>query len=124
MRGGRALHIATMAGAAVLIAYVVDIVADLSNDAVSIGRIVVIIGALICAGIVYQSWSVRPKHTPREHAAAAAGLLGGALAASSAFSAPAGQVFGNSVTAAAGVAGLVLALLGSRPTTITTEGRR
>jgi peptidoglycan/LPS O-acetylase OafA/YrhL len=126
MRGSRALQVATIAGSVVLIAYVIDLLAgsDLSRPAATTGRVAVVIAAMVCAGVVYQSWSVRRQHTPRDHAAAAAGLLGGALAASSAFSAPAGQIFGNSLTAAAGVAGLALALVGSRPTTISTEGRR
>ncbi|VXC41222.1 hypothetical protein [Aeromicrobium sp. 9AM] len=126
MKAGRALQIATIAGAVVLVAYVVDLVAgsDLSKPAATTGRVAVIAAALICAGIIYQLWSVRRDHTPREHAAVAAALLGGALAASSAFSAPAGQIFGSSLTAAAGVAGLVLALIGSRPAPITTEGHR
>jgi hypothetical protein len=126
MKAGRALQVATIAGAVVLVAYVVDLVAgsDLSKPAATTGRVAVIAAALICAGIIYQLWSVRRDHTPREHAAVAAALLGGALAASSAFSAPAGQIFGSSLTAAAGVAGLILALLGSRPAPITTEGHR
>ena len=126
MRGSRAFQTATIAGAAVLVAYVVDLVAgsDLSKDAAGIGRAAVIIGAVICAGVIYQSWSVRKRYTPRDHAAVAAALLGGALAASSAFSASEGQIFGNSLTAVAGVAGLALGLAGSRPTTISTEGRR
>ena len=124
MKGSRALLVATVAGAVVLIAYVVDLVADLGKDAASIGRIVVILGAAVCAGVIYQSWSVRRRHAPRDHAAVAAALLGGALAASSAFSAPSGQIFGSSLTAAAGVAGLALALVGSRPTPTSKEGRR
>jgi peptidoglycan/LPS O-acetylase OafA/YrhL len=124
MKGSRALLVATIAGSVVLIAYVVDLVGDLSTQAAGAGRVAVIIGALICAGVIYQSWSVRRQHTPRDHAAVAAALLGGALAASSAFSAPSGQVFGSSLTAAAGVAGLALALVGSRPTPISKEGRR
>ncbi len=126
MKAGRALLIATIAGVVVLVAYIVDLVAgsDLSKPAATTGRVAVIAAALICAGIIYQLWSVRRDHTPREHAAVAAALLGGALAASSAFSAPAGQIFGSSLTAAAGVAGLVLALIGSRPAPITTEGHR
>ena len=126
MTSSRALGAATIAAAVVLVAYVVDLVAgdDLGKGAASAGRVAVIIGAVVCAGIVYQSWSVRREHPPREHAAVAAALLGGALAASSAFSAPSGQIFGNSVTAAAGVAGLALALVGSRPTPINSEGPR
>jgi len=125
MKGSRALLAATIAGAVVLIAYVVDLVAaDLGYQAAGAGRAAVIIGAVICAGVIYQSWSVRTQHTPRDHAAVAAALLGGALAASSAFSAPTGQIFGSSLTAAAGVAGLALALVGSRPTPISKEGRR
>ncbi len=126
MKASRALQVATIAGAVVLVAYIVDLVAgsDLSKPAATAGRVAVIAAALICAGIIYQLWSVRRDHTPREHAAVAAALLGGALAASSAFSAPAGQIFGSSLTAAAGVAGLVLALIGSRPAPITTEGHR
>jgi peptidoglycan/LPS O-acetylase OafA/YrhL len=125
MKGSRALVVATIAGTVVLIAYVIDLVSDdLSKQAAGTGRAAVIVGALVCAGVIYQSWSVRRQHTPRDHAAAAAALLGGALAASSAFSAPSGQVFGSSLTAAAGVAGLALALVGSRPTPISKEGRR
>ena len=126
MRGSRALQAATIAAAIVLIAYVIDLLADedLSKVAAAAGRAVVIIGAVICAGVIYQLWSVRKQHTPRDHAAVVAALLGGALAASSAFSAPEGQIFGNSLTAAAGVAGLALGLVGSRPTPISTEGRR
>jgi len=126
MSGGRAVGAATIAGAVVLVAYVVDLAAggDLSKGAAGAGRALVIVGAVVCAGIVYQSWSVRRQHAPRDHAAVAAALLGGALAASSAFSAPSGQIFGSSLTAAAGVAGLVLALVGSRPTPIRTEGPR
>lgn len=126
MSGSRGLCTATIAGAVVLIAYLADLVAgdDLSKNAASIGRTAVIAAAVICAGVVYQRWSVRKQYTSSDHAAVAAALLGGALAASSAFSAPAREIFGNSVTAAAGVAGLALALAGSRPTTISTEGRR
>jgi peptidoglycan/LPS O-acetylase OafA/YrhL len=125
MSGSRALQVAAIAAAVVLVAYVVDVVAsDLSASAAGAARAVVIISAALCAGVIYQLWSVRKQHTPRDHAAVAAALLGGALAASSAFSASAGQIFGSSLTAAAGVAGLVLALLGSRPTPISTEGRR
>jgi peptidoglycan/LPS O-acetylase OafA/YrhL len=126
MTGSRALGAATIAGAVVLVAYVVDFVAgdDLGSGAAGVGRVAAIVGAVVCAGVVYQSWSVRRQHPPREHAAVAAALLGGALAASSAFSAPSGQIFGNSVAAAAGVAGLALALVGSRTTPINTEGRR
>ena len=126
MKGSRALAVATIAGSVVLMAYVVDLVTanDLSKEAAAAGRAAVIIGAVICAGVIYQSWSIRKEHTPRDHAAMAAALLGGALAASSAFSAPAGQIFGSSLTAAAGVAGLALALAGSRPTPISKEGRR
>ena len=124
MKGSRALRLAAIAAAVVLIAYVVDLAADLGKDAASIGRIAVILAAAVCAGIIYQAWSVRRQHTARGHAAVAAALLGGALAASSAFSGSAGQVFGNAVTAAAGVAGLALGVVGTRPTTLTTEGRR
>ena len=126
MRGSRALLAATIAAAVVLIAYVVDLAAgsDLSKDTATAGRAAVIIGAVICAGVIYQLWSVRKHHTARDHAAVAASLLGGALAASSAFSASSGQIFGNTLTAAAGVAGLALGLAGSRPTPISTEGRR
>jgi hypothetical protein len=126
MRGSRAVQVATVAGAIVLVAYVADLAAgsNLDKDVATAGRFAVIIGAAVCAGVVYQLWSVRKQHTPRDHAAAAAGLLGGALAASSAFSAHEGDIFGNSITGAAGVAGLALALAGSRPTTISTEGHR
>jgi len=126
MTGSRALRTATIAGVVVLVAYVVDLVAgdDLGTGAAGAGRAVAIVGAVVCAGVVYQSWSIRRQHTPRDHAAVAAALLGGALTASSAFSAPSGQIFGSSVTAAAGVAGLALALAGSRPTPIRTEGPR
>ena len=126
MKGSRAVLVATIAGSIVLVAYAVDLLAgsDLSKGAAATGRAAVIVGAVVCAGVIYQSWSVRRQHTPRDHAAVAAALLGGALAASSAFSAPEGQIFGSSLTAAAGVAGLVLALVGSRPTPISKEGRR
>ena len=123
MRGSRAWGAATIAGVIVLVAYVVDLVAgsDLSDGAANAARVAAVIAAATCAGIIYQVWSVRRHHTVRDHAAVAAALLGGALAASSAFSAPDGQVFGSSVTAVAGVAGLALALYGSHPTG--TEGR-
>lgn len=122
----KAFGVAAIAAALVLIAYVVDLLAgsDLSKGAAATGRAAVIVGAVVCAGVIYQLWSVRKQHTPRDHAAVAAVLLGGALAASSAFSATDGQIFGNSLTAAAGVAGLALGLAGSRPTPISTEGRR
>ena len=126
MRGSRAWEVATIAGVIVLVAYVVDLLAgsDLSRTAATTGRVAAIIAAVVCAGVIYQSWSVRQRHTARDHAAVAAALLGGALVASSAFSAPAAQIFGNSLTAAAGVAGLALALVGSRPAPIGTEGHR
>lgn len=122
----KAFGAATAGAVVVLIAYVVDLVAGsgLSKSAASAGCVAVIIGAVLCAGVIYQSWSVRKQHTLRDHVAVAAALLGGALAASSAFSAPAGQIFANWLTAAVGVAALALALIGSRPTTISTEGRR
>jgi peptidoglycan/LPS O-acetylase OafA/YrhL len=123
MKTSRAWAAATIAGVIVLIVYVVDLVAgsELSKRASDTARVAVVIAAVVCAGVIYQSWGARRQHTARDHAAVAAGLLGGALAASSAFSAAAGQVFGSSVTASAGVAGLALALLGSRP--VGTEGR-
>lgn len=122
----RAFQVATAGALVVLIAYVVDLVAgsDLTKPVATTGRVAPIAGAVICAGIIYQLWSVRREHTPRDHAAVAAALLGGALAASSAFNAPAMQIFGTSLTAAAGVASLALALLGPCPAPIHTEGHR
>ncbi|MEV7397753.1 hypothetical protein [Aeromicrobium sp. NPDC092404] len=126
MRGSRALQVATAAAAVVLLAYVVDLAAgsNLDQDAATVGRVLAIIGAAVCAAVIYQLWSVREHHTARDHAAAAAALLGGALAASSAFSAHTGDIFGSSVTATAGIAGLALAIVGSRPHPLSTEGRR
>lgn len=126
MRGSRALEAATIGGLVVLAAYVVDLLAGaaLSETVAGTGRAAAVIGAVVCAGVLYQVWSVRKGHTPRDHAAVAAGLLGGALAASSAFSAPSGEIFGNPLTASAGVAGLALALYGSRPAPVPTKGPR
>jgi peptidoglycan/LPS O-acetylase OafA/YrhL len=113
-------------GLIVLVAYAVDLVAggDLADGVAGAGRAVVIVGAVLCAGVVYQLWSVRKPNDILDHAAVAAALLGGALAASSAFSAPAGQIFRSSLTAAAGVAGLAIALYASRPDRVRTEGSR
>ncbi|MEJ7635024.1 hypothetical protein [Aeromicrobium sp.] len=125
MRGSRAFAAAAIAGLIVLIAYGIDrVIGDgLARSVASAGRVVVVVGAVVCAGVLYQLWSVRKQHTGRDHAAVVAALLGGAFAASSSFSAPAGQIFGNSLTAAGGVAGLALGLYGSRPAPISTEGQ-
>lgn len=110
----------------VLIAYVVDRVAGsgLSSSVVAVGRVAVIVGAVVCAGVLYQLWSTRRDNDLAHHAGMAAALFGGALAASSAFSAPSGEVFASRLSAALGVAGLALALIAARPGRVPTEGRR
>jgi peptidoglycan/LPS O-acetylase OafA/YrhL len=126
MRGGRAFEAAVIAAGLVVVVYVIDGVAGsaLNSTVAGVCRAVVIVGAVICAGVLYQLWSVRKPNDVADHAAVAAALLGGALVASSAFSAPSSQVFGNGLTAALGVAGLLLGLAGARPTRIRTEGRQ
>jgi hypothetical protein len=126
MAGSRAWTVAMIAGGIVLIAYVIDLVAgsNLSKGVADATRVAVVVAAVVCVGVIYQAWSVGRQHTVRDHAAVAAALLGGALAASSAFSAGSAQIFGNSLTATAGVAGLAVALAGSRPDRTGTEGRR
>lgn len=115
--GTRAYGAAVIGAVLVVAAYVVDRVAapDLSSSVAGVGRAAAILGALACAVVLYQLWSTRRANDVAHHAGVAAVLLGGALAASSAFSATSGQIFGNALTAALGIAGLAVGLVSARP---------
>ena len=97
----------------VVVAFVVDAIAEVDGSVRSALRVVVVVGAALSAGTLYQRWSIVPVRTPAHHAMAAAGLLGGALVASSAFSNGPG-VFGTGTTGALGAAALLVALLAAR----------
>lgn len=111
MTSSRTFRVALIGAALVAVAFAVEVIArvDLDSSGRGVARVIVLLGAVLCTGALYQAWSVVKGHTVRDHLAVAAALVGGALIASSAFS-RSDQVFGNDVTAAAGLIGLVTAL--------------
>lgn len=99
----------------VCVLYAVDAFATFGGGERAGLRVAALVGAVLVAGATYQRWGSVPARTPAHHAMAAAGLLGGALIASSSFSSGAG-VFGNAVTGALGCVAMLVALVAARVT--------
>lgn len=103
--------------------YAVDVITSVDGGARAGLRILALVGAVVVAGAVYQRWGALPQRTPADHAMAGAGLLGGALVASSTFAAGPG-VFANAVTGALGCVAMLVALVAARTTIPTTKDPR
>ncbi len=103
--------------------YAVDVVAAVSGGQRAGLRVAALVAAVLVAGVTYQRWGSAPARTPAHHAMAAAGLLGGALIASSSFAAGSG-VFGNPVTGALGCVAMLVALVAARVTVSETKDLR
>lgn len=112
MMASRTFRVALIGATVVAVAFAVDVVAQVELDHVARGvaRTIVLIGAVVCTGVLYQAWSVIKGHIARDHAAVAAALVGGALIASSVVGKAGRHIFGNDMTATAGLIGLVAAL--------------
>ena len=112
MRVSRTFWVALIGAALVAIVFAVDALArvDFDSTARGVARAIALLGAVLCTGALYQAWSVIKGHTVRDHVAAAAALVGGALIASSVVSKSSVHVFGNDLTAGAGLIGLAAAL--------------
>lgn len=103
--------------------YAIDVVGTVDGGQRAGLRVAALVGAVLVAGATYQRWGSVPARTPAHHAMAAAGLLGGALVASSSFSAGAG-VFGNPTTGALGCVAMLVALVAARATVSESKDHR
>lgn len=103
--------------------YAIDVIGTVNSGQRAGLRVAALVGAVLVAGATYQRWGSVPARTPAHHAMAAAGLLGGALVASSSFSAGDG-VFGNAVTGALGCVAMLVALVAARATVSETKDLR
>lgn len=92
----------------VLALYAVELATDWSQDARPGIRVLAVFAAAVFAGAIYIHWESAKKRVPATHAAAALGLLGGALVAASVFSSGLDVVFRHTVMAGIGVSAMVL----------------
>lgn len=115
MKIGPGFVVTALAELVVLALYVTDVLGDVAwpDGFVVPGRVLVVVAALLVAGICYQAWSTvtAQQRTPLVHAAAAASLVGGAALASAVTSAPAGDLMGAHALATLGTAALVAAVV-------------
>jgi hypothetical protein len=126
MTVSRTFRIALIGAVLVAIAYVLDVLVgvDFGSSTRGLTRLIVLLGAVLCTGALYQDWSVIKGHVVRDHAAVAAALVGGALVASSVVGTSVGHVFSNDITATAGLLGLVVALYLNRASTLEKAAAR
>ncbi|MEO6606320.1 MAG: hypothetical protein ABIN55_11945 [Aeromicrobium sp.] len=97
---------------AVLAVFAADVVADVdwSEGTLPGLRLLVLAASALLAGLYYWHWESVKVRAPATHAAAALGLLGGALLVASVFGSGRGEaVFRGTVMAAAGMAAVALA---------------
>ncbi len=117
------LRFAFLATSVVAVVFLIDLSVDIDGTTRGLLRGVVVAAAAAVAGIFFQRWSTLAQRSVPDHAMAGLALLGGALIASSAFSAGAG-VFGNTVTASLGTAALWISLLAGRASLASPTGDR
>jgi peptidoglycan/LPS O-acetylase OafA/YrhL len=103
--------------------YAIDVITSVDGGTRAGLRIAALVGAVLVAGVVYQRWGALPERTPADHAMAGAGLIGGALVASSTFAAGS-AVFANAVTGALGCVAMLVALVAARTTVSPTKDPR
>ncbi|MEO6606231.1 MAG: hypothetical protein ABIN55_11500 [Aeromicrobium sp.] len=96
---------------AVLAVFAADVVADVdwSDDARPGLRVLVLAASALLAGLYYWHWESVKVRVPATHAAAALGLLGGALLVASVFSPGPDVVFRDTIMAAAGMTAVTVA---------------
>lgn len=115
MKIGPGLVVPALAELVLLALYVTDVLADAAwpDGFVVPGRVIVVVAAVVVAGICYQAWATATaeQRTPLVHAAAGASLIGGAAIASAVTTAEAGRIFGTSALATLGTAALVAAVV-------------
>lgn len=99
---------AFLAELVLLALFAVELATDFSQDALPGIRVLVVIAALVFAGCMYYHWEAVDTRVPATHGAAALGLLGGALVASSVFTSGLDVVFRNAVLAGTGMSAIVL----------------
>lgn len=126
MTVGRTFRLALIGAAVVAVAVAVDVLAGVELDGPARGaaRALVLLGAVLCTGALYQGWSVMKGHVLRDHLAVVAALVGGALIASSVVSPSTAHVFGNDITATAGLFGLAAALYINHMSALEKEAAR
>ena len=109
MRTGTLSRVVTVAMLVVVVVFAVERVFDVHVPDGGIWplRILVLVAAVVIAGIAYQRWSAGEFQAPRPLGAMIASLIGGASLASAVTSAPDGTVMGTG--ALAGVAVVALA---------------
>lgn len=95
----------------VLALFAADVVADVdwSPGALPGLRVLVVAAAGLLAGVYYVHWESAKVRVPVTHAAAALGLLGGALLVASIFSSGPDVIFRDTILAAAGMTAVTLA---------------
>lgn len=97
--------------AVVVVALVVDRVADVTGGTATALGVLAIVGAVVVAAIAYQTFGSNPPRTPRVIAAVVASLLGGASLASAVTSASDGAAVVDGPLPLVGAAGVLLATI-------------
>ena len=107
------VRIALLAELVVIAVLALDRVADVdwSQGSVPAVRGLLLVAAVVVAGICYQTWSTNPPRTPLVVSAAIVSLVGGAAFASSVTSAPHGEVLSNGPLPLVGLVALLFATI-------------
>jgi peptidoglycan/LPS O-acetylase OafA/YrhL len=100
--------VAFIAELVVIAVFAVDLGPEWPRDGLPGIRVLAVIAAAVFAGATYIHWETARTRVPATHAAAALGLLGGALLAASVFSHGLDVIFRNTLMASIGVSAIVL----------------
>ena len=115
MKIGPGVVVLALAEMVLLVLYVADVLGDVAwpDGFVVVGRALVVVAALLVAGVCYQAWAAATpeQRTPLVHAAAGASLVGGAALASAVTSASDGRLLGAPALATLGTAAVVAAVV-------------
>jgi hypothetical protein len=112
MRSAVGRSVLTVALVVVTIVFGLDRLLEVTWPAGSVWpvRLVLLLCAVVIAGIAYHRWSVGDSRAPQPIAAMVTALIGGASLASTVTSAPDGQIYGSGLLAAVSVVGLTFAV--------------
>ncbi len=97
-----------------LMVLAVDLADKWSGDARPGIRVLALVAAAVFAGVSYVHWESAKVRVPATHAAAALGLLGGALVVASVFSSGLDVIFRDLRLAALGMLGITLSYVAAQ----------
>lgn len=97
-----------------LVVLALDLADKWPSDALPGIRVLALVAAVVFAGTTYIHWESAKVRVPATHAAAALGLLGGALVVASVFSSGLDVIFRDLRLAAIGMLGITLSYVASQ----------